>query len=812
MSDNKLASNQYTCVQCTFINSKLVPHCEICQFENEYFTPQATASNSDYILPPGCIACPQCTTINLVDDDYCEMCESRLNRGTSGNKRIRYDYDYDNDKKSDEIDREPTVTAKPPMPLIEKSMDDHQIKLYYEQHQWVMNQYQIIKNSKIKNSPIPSIDIKNVHDLIEQLYSSNEYKPDLCQPLGQLIFDSCQICFDSPHDSPILEMSTCQHRMICRDCFQQYLSIRIRDSEVMPWLPCPAEICPIPLSCKNILEDGGLKIEELLLFCQIYMNKKLNRNENFIQCKTHDCFGGFLQFGKPRSEQVTCQICQQVQKIEKGKDGELDSEFQDMIKKGALRECPSCKHLTMKEKGLCNVIECAKCSIWWNWATREMGQDGRDLKHRARYNGSLWEPGELEYQQNLQYRNPAEFKALLERNGIEYDPNYFITFKMSENINDLASDYVADSSSSLTVDPISAPMASGDTTQDDSLKDDTSAVKNDPSKVVFLLKPAGGAPILKKKKWALPRTKTMGHIVEFLKKYMKLDQSAATLFLYVNQAFSPALDTTLGAILLYNRLFVRDLTMSTAFTLDILKERLNPYLDKEEHFQQLQKCYPKLNRLRRASVLIPLFYDKNTHEIQVLLTKRAETVRSHTGMIAFPGGMRDSTDRDDIHTAEREAEEEIGIKSDQYEILGKLIPLTDSRLVIIAPVIAYLSTKFENYQLSVDETTDAFYINLSEFLSSKNHQSSVVELDKRRSFILHHFNFETKHIWGVTAYQLILLAAMIYQRVPEFQVFAEFPIDLKQLVNQQKFNLNKSIEKFAQIEQNKTNEYISSHL
>ncbi len=69
------------------------------------------------------------------------------------------------------------------------------------------------------------------------------------------------------------------------------------------------------------------------------------------------------------------------------------------------------------------------------------------------------------------------------------------------------------------------------------------------SKVVFLLKAAGGAPILKKKKWALPRSKTMGHIVEFLKKYMQLDaQQQQQVFLYVNQAFSPALDTTIGSV------------------------------------------------------------------------------------------------------------------------------------------------------------------------------------------------------------------------------------------------------------------------
>ncbi|CAF1107059.1 unnamed protein product [Rotaria sordida] len=68
-------------------------------------------------------------------------------------------------------------------------------------------------------------------------------------------------------------------------------------------------------------------------------------------------------------------------------------------------------------------------------------------------------------------------------------------------------------------------------------------------KIVFLLKAAGGAPILKKKKWALPRSKTIGHIVEFLKKYMQLDvEQQKQLFLYVNQTFAPAFDTTIGAV------------------------------------------------------------------------------------------------------------------------------------------------------------------------------------------------------------------------------------------------------------------------
>ena len=64
-----------------------------------------------------------------------------------------------------------------------------------------------------------------------------------------------------------------------------------------------------------------------------------------------------------------------------------------MIESGELRKCPACQHLTLKEKGICNVIQCTKCGIWWNWRTKEKGHSSKDLKNRARMKGTLWEPG-----------------------------------------------------------------------------------------------------------------------------------------------------------------------------------------------------------------------------------------------------------------------------------------------------------------------------------------------------------------------------------------------------------------------------------
>uniref|UniRef100_A0A7M5X7K5 Ubiquitin-like protein ATG12 n=1 Tax=Clytia hemisphaerica TaxID=252671 RepID=A0A7M5X7K5_9CNID len=66
----------------------------------------------------------------------------------------------------------------------------------------------------------------------------------------------------------------------------------------------------------------------------------------------------------------------------------------------------------------------------------------------------------------------------------------------------------------------------------------------DPSekkKIDVLLKAAGDAPIMKKKKWAVDANKPVAYLTEFIRKYIKCEPSES-LFIYVNQTFVPAPD------------------------------------------------------------------------------------------------------------------------------------------------------------------------------------------------------------------------------------------------------------------------------
>jgi 8-oxo-dGTP pyrophosphatase MutT (NUDIX family) len=74
----------------------------------------------------------------------------------------------------------------------------------------------------------------------------------------------------------------------------------------------------------------------------------------------------------------------------------------------------------------------------------------------------------------------------------------------------------------------------------------------------------------------------------------------------------------------------------------------------------------------------------------VLLLQRADTLRSHAGQPAFPGGAADPDDRDPAATALREAAEEVGLRPDTVTVVTTLpelwVPVSDFR---VTPVLGW---------------------------------------------------------------------------------------------------------------------------
>jgi 8-oxo-dGTP pyrophosphatase MutT (NUDIX family) len=82
-----------------------------------------------------------------------------------------------------------------------------------------------------------------------------------------------------------------------------------------------------------------------------------------------------------------------------------------------------------------------------------------------------------------------------------------------------------------------------------------------------------------------------------------------------------------------------------------------------------RRLIPK-DDLRESAVLIPLCFEGT--EPTVIVTKRSMAVEHHRGEISFPGGSAEPEDPDLVFTALREAQEEVGLKKDDVNVLGLL--------------------------------------------------------------------------------------------------------------------------------------------
>ena len=89
-----------------------------------------------------------------------------------------------------------------------------------------------------------------------------------------------------------------------------------------------------------------------------------------------------------------------------------------------------------------------------------------------------------------------------------------------------------------------------------------------------------------------------------------------------------------------------------------------------------------------AAVLVPLF--ERDGEVRVWLVRRPETMRSHGGQVAFPGGKSDPADGCLRTTALREAEEELGIGPSSVDVLGPLDDYPTITGFTVTPWVAWL--------------------------------------------------------------------------------------------------------------------------
>ncbi|MGH3495022.1 MAG: NUDIX hydrolase, partial [Sciscionella sp.] len=94
----------------------------------------------------------------------------------------------------------------------------------------------------------------------------------------------------------------------------------------------------------------------------------------------------------------------------------------------------------------------------------------------------------------------------------------------------------------------------------------------------------------------------------------------------------------------------------------------------------------------RCAAVLVLFGIGADGEPDLLLTRRADTLGSHAGQVAFPGGGSEAGDDGPVATALREAAEEVGLRSSAVQPLALLptLHVPVSRYTV-TPVLGYWS-------------------------------------------------------------------------------------------------------------------------
>ena len=166
---------------------------------------------------------------------------------------------------------------------------------------------------------------------------------------------------------------------------------------------------------------------------------------------------------------------------------------------------------------------------------------------------------------------------------------------------------------------------------------------------------------------------------------------------------------------------------------------------------------PDVKTLRRAAVLVGLI-DRG-EDYGVLLTLRPDTMPSHAGQVAFPGG-RIEPGETALRAALREANEEVGVDPESVHVLGQGDTYVTGSGFAISPFVGVLPGDFVPAP-HAREVADVFETPLSFLMDEANHQRHEREYRGvlRAYYAMPH---NGRYIWGATAGMIKSLYDRLY--------------------------------------------------
>lgn len=151
-----------------------------------------------------------------------------------------------------------------------------------------------------------------------------------------------------------------------------------------------------------------------------------------------------------------------------------------------------------------------------------------------------------------------------------------------------------------------------------------------------------------------------------------------------------------------------------------------------------------------AAVLIPMFYYKD--EWNLLFTRRNLGLNEHSGQVSFPGGRTEPGDKNKRATALRETYEEIGIASEEVDILGNLPDILTITNFNVSPVVGVIPWPYPLI-IAENEVSRVFSIPLLWLADSTNYsiKEKFYPGKSKPLSVIYYSEYDGELLWGVTA-------------------------------------------------------------